>query len=57
MPAEPGAEAGEGTQRGPDKLSIIVFSGEFERIHYAFAMASAAADRTPPVTLFSPRDR
>ena len=52
MPAEPGAQAGEGTQRGPDKLSIIVFSGEFERIHYAFAMASAAAAMNTPVTLF-----
>lgn len=52
MPAEPGAQAGEGTQKGPDKLSIVVFSGEFERIHYAFAMASAAAAMNTPVTLF-----
>ncbi len=49
MPAEPGMEA---TQKGPDKLSIVVFSGEFERIHYAFAMASAAAAMNTPVTLF-----
>ena len=36
----------------PEKLSIVVFSGEFERVHYAFAMASAAAAIDRPVTLF-----
>lgn len=52
MPAEAGGQAEAETGRGPDKLSIIVFSGEFERIHYAFAMASAAAAMNTPVTLF-----
>jgi peroxiredoxin family protein len=36
----------------PDKLSIVVFSGSYERVHYAFAMASAAAAVDRPVTLF-----
>lgn len=34
-----------------DKLSIVVFSGEFERVHYALAMASAAAAVDRPATL------
>jgi len=36
----------------PDKLSIVVFSGDFERVHYALAMASAAAAVDRPTTLF-----
>ena len=36
----------------PDKLSVVVFSGAFERVHYAFAMAAAAAAIDRPVTLF-----
>ncbi|MDH5748334.1 MAG: DsrE/DsrF/DrsH-like family protein [Rhodospirillales bacterium] len=36
----------------PDKLSITVFSGEFERVHYALVMASGAAAIDMPVTLF-----
>ncbi len=36
----------------PDKLSIIVFSGDFERVHYALAMAAAAAAVDRPTTLF-----
>ncbi len=36
----------------PDKLSIIVFSGDFERIHYALVTASAAAAIDIPATLF-----
>ncbi|MEE8279748.1 MAG: DsrE family protein [Alphaproteobacteria bacterium] len=39
-------------RQGPDKLSLIVFSGDFERVHYALAMASAAAAMNTPVTLF-----
>lgn len=35
----------------PDKLSIVVFSGEYDRIHYALALASAAAAIDRPVTL------
>lgn len=37
---------------GPDKLSIVVFDGRFERVHYALAMASAAAATSRAVTLF-----
>ena len=36
----------------PDKLSIIVFSGAFERVHYALATAAAAAAIDTPATLF-----
>jgi peroxiredoxin family protein len=36
----------------PDKLSIVVFSGGFERVHYALAMAAAAAATDRPTTLF-----
>ena len=36
----------------PDKLSIIVFSGNYERVHYALVLASAAAATGKPVTLF-----
>ena len=36
----------------PGKLSIVVFSGDFDKIHYALVMASAAAAIDIPVTLF-----
>lgn len=36
----------------PDKLSITVYAGDFGRVHYALAMASAAAAMNKPVTLF-----
>jgi peroxiredoxin family protein len=36
----------------PDKLSIIVYSGDYGRVHYALAMASSAAAMNRPVTLF-----
>lgn len=36
----------------PDKLSIVVFSGDFERVHYALAMAAGAASVDRPTTLF-----
>ncbi|HSV29162.1 MAG TPA: DsrE/DsrF/DrsH-like family protein [Candidatus Omnitrophota bacterium] len=35
-----------------DKLSIVVFSGDFDRVHYALVMASAAVATNTPVTLF-----
>ncbi|MBF0307846.1 MAG: DsrE/DsrF/DrsH-like family protein [Alphaproteobacteria bacterium] len=35
-----------------DKLSIVVFSGGFERVHYALVMAAAAVASNTPVTLF-----
>lgn len=36
----------------PAKLSIVVFSGQFDKVHYALVMASAAAATDTPVTLF-----
>ncbi len=36
----------------PDKLSIVVFSGHYDKVHYALVMASAAAAVNRPVTLF-----
>ena len=38
--------------KAPDKLSIVVFSGDFGRVHYALAMAAAAASVDRPTTLF-----
>jgi peroxiredoxin family protein len=35
-----------------DRLSIIVFSGNYDRVHYALAAAAAAAAVNRPVTLF-----
>ena len=35
----------------PQRLSIVVYSGEIDKIHYAFAMASAAAAINIPSTL------
>lgn len=36
----------------PEKLSIVVFSGDFDKVHYALVMASAAAAIDIPATLF-----
>lgn len=36
----------------PDKLSIIVYSGDYERVHYALVLASAAAATGKAATLF-----
>jgi peroxiredoxin family protein len=36
----------------PNKLSVIVFSGAFDKVHYALAMASAAQAINIPATLF-----
>lgn len=36
----------------PDRLSLIVYSGTFERVHYALVLASAAAAVGIPATLF-----
>tara|TARA_Y100001936_G_scaffold254102_1_gene324889 strand:- start:21142 stop:21579 length:438 start_codon:yes stop_codon:yes gene_type:complete len=33
-------------------LSIILFSGDYDRVHYSLAMASAAAATDRPVTVF-----
>lgn len=35
----------------PDKLSLIVFSGDFRRVHYALVLATAAAAIDIPVTM------
>ncbi len=43
---------GAGGQASPDKLSVVVFSGDYHRVHYALAMAAAAAAVNRPVTLF-----
>jgi peroxiredoxin family protein len=36
----------------PDHLSLVVFSGAFDRVHYALVMAAAAVASNTPVTLF-----
>lgn len=36
----------------PDKLSLVVYSGEFDKVHYALSMAAAAAAIGMPATLF-----
>ncbi|MFQ5765379.1 MAG: DsrE/DsrF/DrsH-like family protein [Rhodospirillales bacterium] len=36
----------------PDKLSIVVYAGHFDKVHYALVMAAAAAAIGRPVTLF-----
>jgi peroxiredoxin family protein len=36
----------------PDQLSLVVFSGTFERVHYALTMAAAAVAANTPATLF-----
>ncbi len=35
-----------------DKLSLVVFSGDYDRVHYALVMAAGAAASNRPVTLF-----
>lgn len=40
------------TEASPDKLSIVVFSGDFDKVHYALVMASGAAAIGKAVTLF-----
>ena len=39
------------SNKRPEKISIIIFSGNFNKIHYALAMASAAASINIPVSL------
>ena len=36
----------------PDKLSIIVYDGHFDKVHYALVLAAAASAVGRPVTLF-----
>ncbi len=49
---QPATGKANGASHPPDKLSIIVYSGDYGRVHYALAMASAAAAINRPVTLF-----
>ncbi len=41
-----------GQNAAPDKLSLVFFSGSFEKVHYGLVMASAALAIGRPVTLF-----
>lgn len=36
----------------PDRLSLVVYSGDFDKVHYALVMASAAAATGMPATVF-----
>jgi peroxiredoxin family protein len=47
MPEDPNSTDGR-----PERLSLIVYSGTFERVHYALVLASAAAAVGIPATLF-----
>ena len=47
MPADP---------RRPDAVSLVVFSGDFARVHYALVMASGAAAVGTRATLFFTMD-
>ena len=40
----------------PDSLAIVVFSGDFDKVHYALVMASAAAATNKPAMLFFTMD-
>ena len=37
---------------GRERLSVVLLSGDFARVHYGLCMASAAAALERPVTLF-----
>ncbi len=41
---------------GPDHLSVIVFSGTFEKVHYALVLGASAAATGRPTTLFFTMD-
>jgi peroxiredoxin family protein len=49
MPPESNPPAG---RRPPDKLSLVIFSGAFDRVHYALVMAAAAIATGTPATVF-----
>ncbi len=44
------------TSTRPDKLSLIVYSGAYDRVHYALVLASAAAAIGTSATLFFTMD-
>ena len=53
LPVPPVAsEPARALGKAPDKLSVLVLSGQFERVHYALVMTSAAAAIGTPSTLF-----
>lgn len=39
-----------------DKLSIVIYDGHYDKVHYALVMASAAPATNRPVTLFFTMD-
>ena len=39
-------------RRTIDKLSVVVFSGHFDKVHYALTLAAASAATDTPATLF-----
>jgi len=45
-----------GNDKSPDKLSIVVFAGDFDKVHYALVLASGAAAVGKAVTLFFTMD-
>src|ERR687891_815607 len=50
---DPGAPGGgEASLAERERLSIVLLSGSFERVHYGLCMASTAAALDRPVTLF-----
>ncbi len=50
----PAAESASGQSSVPSVqgLSVVVFSGAYDRVHYALAMAAAAVSINRPATLF-----
>jgi peroxiredoxin family protein len=40
------------TSDSPDKLSVVVYDANFDKVHYALVLASGAAAIGRPVTLF-----
>ncbi len=42
----------EAQGKPPEKLSLVVFSGAYDKVHYALSMASAALAVNRPATLF-----
>lgn len=51
MPEPPSASAAENAA-SPDRLSLVLFSGAFDRVHYALTLAAAALAVNRPATLF-----
>ncbi|MBC8158184.1 MAG: DsrE/DsrF/DrsH-like family protein [Alphaproteobacteria bacterium] len=44
------------SENSPDKLSIVVFAGDFDKVHYSLVLASGAAAVGKSVTLFFTMD-